>query len=104
LATDADAFDLEKAVKGIIKRVKILFEILDEVGEDHDGMVVQNLGLEQVLEKAASLQNEQHLSEEEKARFLTAIVVQFNKLTARKKRLALLRSTSADFSRSELTP
>ena len=67
----------------------ILFEILDDLGEDHDTNVVQNLALGQVLEQAASLENESYLSEEEKAKFLTAIVVQYNRLTARKKRIGL---------------
>ena len=74
MAAEVESIDIEKAVEDIIRRHIRLFAAIDEIPEELDLQVVQALKLEQVLEKAATLESEENLDDEEKARFLTAIV------------------------------
>ena len=60
----------------IIRRHVRLFTVLDDLDleESLDSEIVLALQLEPVLQKAATIQNEENIDEEEKARFLTSIV------------------------------
>ena len=63
-------------MQDIIRRHARLFTVLDDLDLDEslDSEIVLALQLEPVLQKAATIQNEENIDEEEKARFLTSIV------------------------------
>jgi len=82
-------------VRGLLDTHLELFKQLDDLDEDYDGRVVQRLSLEKVFETASTLQSEECLDDTIKAKFLTALVVQFNRFKERQKRLAFSGSVQS---------
>lgn len=82
--------DLPKSISrlanNLVLKYSSFFKILDkyEAASQSDHEFYVSLGLEKLFSQAALLQNED-IQEQEKAKFLTSLIIQFNKHKERKR-------------------
>ena len=76
---------LSRNALSLVNRYTKLFQILDKYDNTRviDPEFYQSLGLEKLFSQAALLQNE-NFQEQEKAKFLTALLTQYNRHKERK--------------------